>query len=57
MPAKSDKPRVKDSTVSIRVLPDIHHVAKVQAAIGKKNIAEWVSEAIREKADRETGKK
>lgn len=40
--------------VSIRIDPEILHLAKIEAVKAKKTIGQWLEEAIREKMIKET---
>ena len=40
--------------ISIRIDPEVLHLAKVSAVSSKKTLGQWLEEAIKEKMERET---
>jgi predicted HicB family RNase H-like nuclease len=43
---------MKTPNTSIRINPEILHLAKIQAVTEKKTLGEWLEEAIKEKIER-----
>jgi predicted HicB family RNase H-like nuclease len=48
-------PQPQRPNISIRIDPEVFHLAKIGAVASKKSIGQWLEEAIQQKLEQERG--